>query len=145
MSTETSETPERESAFHSTTLRNGEIFEYFDEELAVKQLMARGIMDVFFPKLSRTADDEKDVRSLALGVNTNDMFYFAVSDMQLIESEDELKALYTEFERDPEFGYVVWLSRKEGIQPCARCYINPMKRAGAWTEEMEALPKGPQS
>ena len=65
--------------------------------------------------------------------------------MQYVSGENELEELYKEFERDPKYGVVVWLSRKEGIQPCARCYINPMKAAGAWTDEMEALPKGPQS
>ena len=133
------DTEERESAFQSFTRPNGEVFNFFDEDLAVKQLMERDIMDVYFAKT------ERGHKTMSLGVNTNDMFYFAVSDMQHIESEQELQDLYREYERDPKYGHVVWLSRKEGIQPCKRCYIEPMKNAGSWTEEMEALPPGPQS
>lgn len=132
-------TKDRESAFSTFTWED-ETNEEFDEELAVKQLVEAGVLDQpFFVKTS----DGRSV--LTLGINTNDMFYFAVSDLQIVENEYELQSLYREFERDPNYGVVIWLSRKECIQPCKRCYIDPMKLAGAWTDEMEALPKGPQS
>ena len=136
----------RESAFGKYTFE-GEVEEYFDEELAVKQLVEANILDVvFFPKMvMREGFEGSRVETISLGISTSDMFYFASSATQYVSGIEELKELYREFERDSRYGVVIWLSRREGIQPCRRCYINPMKAAGAWTEEMEALSPGPQS
>ena len=107
--------------------------EEFDEETAIKEMVAADKIEIIF--------NEK----WSVGVNASDMFYFASSDHVGIESNEALEALYRSCVADPKRGHVAWASKVRNMQPCRRCYIDPMKAAGTWTEELEALPKGPQS
>ena len=108
--------------------------EVFDEEAAIKEMVADDKLEIFF-------NDEQ----WHVGVNASDMFYFASDDHVEIESSKALEALYRSCVADPKTGHVAWASKARNMQPCRRCYIDPMKAAGIWTEELEALPKGPQS
>ena len=107
--------------------------ETFDEDTAIKEMVAAGKIEITF--------NEK----WYVGVNASDMFYFASDDHVEIESHEALEALYRSCVADPKRGQVAWASKVRNMQPCRRCYIDPMKAAGTWTEELEALPKGPQS
>ena len=107
--------------------------EFFEEEAAIKEMVAADKLEIFF--------NEK----WYVGVNASDMFYFASDDFVEIESYEALEALYRSCVADPKTGHVAWASKARNMQPCHRCYIDPMKTAGTWTEELEALPKGPQS
>ena len=107
--------------------------EIFDQEIAIKELVAADKLEIMF--------NEK----WHVGVNLSDMFYFASDDHVEIESNETLEALYRSCVADPKRGHVAWASKVRNMQPCRRCYIDPMKAAGTWTEELEALPKGPQS
>ena len=107
--------------------------EIFDEEIAIKEVVADDKLELFF--------NEK----WHVGVNASDMFYFASGDHVEIESYEALEALYRNCVADPKRGHVAWASKARNMQPCRWCYIDPMKAAGTWTEELEALPKGPQS
>ena len=107
--------------------------EVFDEEAAIKEMVADDKLEIFF-------DEEWHV-----GVNASDMFYFASDDHVEIESSKALEALYRSCVADPKRGHVAWASKVRNMQPCRRCYIDRMKADGTWTEELEALPKGPQS
>ena len=107
--------------------------EIFDQETAIKELVAADKLTIML--------EEK----WYVGVNASDMFYFASDDHVEIESHAALEALYRSCVADPKTGHVAWASKVRNMQPCRRCYIDPMKAAGTWTEELEALPKGPQS
>ena len=109
------------------------IEEEFDQETAIKEMVAAGKIEIIF--------NEK----WSVGINASDMFYFASSDYVEIQSLEALEALYRSLVADPKRGQVAWASKVRNMQPCRRCYIDPMKAAGTWTEELEALPKGPQS
>ena len=112
---------------------DGELENFFDEETAIKEMVAADKVEVLFNE------------RWSVGVNANDMFYFASSDHVEIESHEALEALYRSCVADPKRGDVAWASKVRNMQPCRRCYIDPMKADGTWTEELEALPKGPQS
>ncbi len=107
--------------------------EIFDQEIAIKELVAADKLTIML--------EEK----WYVGVNASNMFYFASDDHVEIESNEALEALYRSCVADPKTGHVAWASKVRNMQPCRRCYIDPMKAAGTWTEELEALPKGPQS
>ena len=77
-----------------------------------------------------------------VGVNASDMFYFASSDRVEIESNEALEALYRSCVADPKTGHVARASKARNMQPCRRCYIDPMKTAGTWTKELEPCPRG---
>ena len=119
-------------AIYSFSTENG-LEDEFDEDTAIKEMVAAGKIEITF--------NEK----WYVGVNASDMFYFASSDHVEIESNEALEALYRSCVADPKRGHVAWASKVRNMQPCRRCYIDPMKAAGTWTEELEALPKGPQS
>ena len=119
-------------AIYSFDIGDG-LKEHFDEDTAIKEMVAAGKIEIIF--------DEK----WHVGVNASDMFYFAADDHVEIESHEALEALYRRCVADPKRGHVAWASKVRNMQPCRRCYIDPMKAAGTWTEELEALPKGPQS
>ena len=112
---------------------DGRLENTFDEDTAIKEMVAAGKIEITF--------NEK----WYVGVNASDMFYFASSDHVEIESHEALEALYRSCVADPKRGQVAWASKVRNMRPCRRCYIDPMKAAGTWTEELEALPKGPQS
>ena len=112
---------------------DGRLQNTFDEETAIKEMVAAGKIEITF--------NEK----WYVGVNASDIFYFATDDYVEIESHEALEALYRSCVADPKRGQVAWASKVRNMQPCRRCYIDPMKAAGTWTEELEALPKGPQS
>ena len=107
--------------------------ETFDEDTAIKEMVAAGKIDITFGE------------KWYVGVNASDMFYFASDDFVEIESHEALEALYRSCVADPKRGQVAWASKVRNMQPCRRCYIDRMKADGTWTEELEALPKGPQS
>ena len=107
--------------------------EFFDQDTAIKEMVADDKLQIFF--------NEK----WYVGVNASDMFYFASDDHVEIESSKALEALYRSCVADPKRGHVAWASKVRNMQPCRRCYIDRMKADGTWTEELEALPKGPQS
>ena len=119
-------------AIHTFDIGKG-LEEIFDEEAAIKEMVADDKLEIFF--------NEK----WHVGVNASDMFYFASDDLVEVESNKALEALYRSCVADPKTGHIAWASKARNMQPCRRCYIDPMKAAGAWTEELEALPKGPQS
>ena len=119
-------------AIQTIDLGNG-LEEIFDKDTAIKEMVAADKLDIMF--------DEK----WYVGVNASDMFYFASDDYVEIESYEALEALYRSCVADPKKGHVAWASKTRNMQPCRRCHIDPMKAAGTWTEELEALPKGPQS
>ena len=119
-------------AIYSLHIGDG-LKEIFDEDTAIKEMVAADKIEIIF--------DEK----WSVGVNASDMFYFASADHVGIESHEALEALYRSLVADPKRGDVAWASKVRNMQPCRRCYIDPMKAAGTWTEELEALPKGPQS
>ena len=119
-------------AIYSFDIGDG-LEEVFDEATAIKEMVAAGKVEILF--------NEKR----SVGVNANDMFYFASDDHVEIESHEALEALYRSCVADPKRGHVAWASKVRNMQPCRRCYIDPMKADGTWTEELEALPKGPQS
>ena len=119
-------------AIYTVDLGNGPE-EFFEEEDAIKEMIADDKLEIFF--------NEK----WQVGVNASDMFYFASDDFVEIESDEALEALYRSCVADPKTGHVAWASKTRNMQPCRRCYIDPMKTDGTWTEELEALPKGPQS
>ena len=121
------------NAFESYTTRDDETHNVFDEEVAIKELVTADQLEIFFNE------------HWVVGVNANDMFYFACSDTVEVESAEALQSLYQHCVDDPKTGAVAWACKERNMQPCARCYINPMKDAGTWTAELEALPKGPQS
>ena len=113
---------------------DGRLENTFDEDTAIKEMVAAGKIEITFNE-----------NWWHVGVNASDMFYFASSDHVGIESHEALEALYRSCVADPKRGHVAWASKVRNMQPCRRCYIDPMKAAGTWTEELEALPKGPQS
>lgn len=108
--------------------------EYLDEEIALKELIESGSM-LIIPRSE----------NLIVMVNCSDAFYFASADCEPIQGEAELESLYRWFQYDNRSGPIAWAAIKRNMKPCKNCWIDPMKKKGTWTPELDALPDGPQS
>ena len=85
-------------AIYSFDIGDG-LKEHFDEDTAIKEMVAAGKLEIIFDK------------KWHVGVNASDMFYFAADDHVEIESHEALEALYRSCVADPKRGHVAWASK----------------------------------
>ena len=107
-----------------------------NEELACARLLDDGVLMVHQHFLDGT---------IALSVGCNDTFYLASADCEHVTSNDGdpgdgLYRLYEMWESDHRWGAVKWVALRRKLRPLPR-WVEKMKEAGVWSEELEALPE----
>lgn len=104
--------------------------DYFDESVALADMLWSGeVISV----MGIAAGDP----TLALLLNCSDTFAWGCADAEPITLED-LPALYTAWQTGV-YGTTSWVCKKRGRRPQAPLEKR-MREAGAWDDEMEALP-----
>lgn len=124
---------------------NGETKTFVDHEQMLARLLYYGVVFIAATDISGHSVDERRYQvgpTLHLSVNANDVFYWGCADAEDI-TIDEVPDLYALFRESREWGAIKWLSRKRKLRP-QRPIVREMRAAGAWTEELEALPEPPQ-
>lgn len=138
--------------------------EFFDEEKALSQLLADGVLfansrkyleikwvqkpGVEVPKdgvpmgklgeFYDFVDGPPQPETIVLFVNCNDVFAWACADAEPIMLS-ELRALYDRWRANRSWGAIQWCCLKRGVRPQAPV-LKDMKAAGMWDEALEALP-----
>jgi hypothetical protein len=98
-----------------------------DRRISVENALLEGYVELFIE------DSE-----CSLVVHVGDVFFWAYSEMEDVEIDD-LPDLYTQFLDSAKWGPIRWACIKRGMRP-QRPMADEMKKGGAWTAEMEALP-----
>lgn len=99
----------------------------FDEHSAVFQMLREGVL---------LLGPDEDGRA-ALDINYSDLFVLGADSEPL--PWDELEALYAATCDPRPYALAKWLCKRAGEGPM-ELLVAEMKAAGAWDEEMEALP-----
>ena len=84
-------------------------------------------------------DETPQPETIVLFVICNDVFYWACADAECL-TLDEVGPLYKAWHADRKWGVIKWVCAKRNLQPQVPI-VRDMKAAGAWTDELEALPK----
>jgi hypothetical protein len=86
--------------------------------------------------------DGQDADVIGLVVLCNDLFWWACADYEPV-SWDDIQGLYEEcFDRNCEptpWGDAIWACKRREMRP-QHPVEEAMRKAGAWTDELEALP-----
>ena len=82
-------------------------------------------------------------KNITMSVGCNDIFWWACADAEEIKA-DEISELYNyvydeKGKKRKQWGSVEWACKKRGIRP-QHSVEDDMKKAGAWTDELESLP-----
>ena len=90
------------------------------------------------------ADDDKEKwiygsKTVVVFVALSDVFSWASSDAECLESENDIRTLLESYLKDSRYGVILWVCKKRKEQP-QKALIEMMKKEGAWDDEMEALP-----
>lgn len=101
---------------------------YFDEDEAVLQLFQEGILF-----------SHEQNGNTGLSVNSNDVFMWGCADADDLPY-DKIESLYRLVLAHGEAGKEKWLCIQRNSKPQV-CVARDMKTAGAWDEQMEALPE----
>jgi hypothetical protein len=126
---------------------NDNIYIEFDgKELFVdgNALEALRLADIFYEVsvMAKGYDGEPDRQAIALAVGMNDIFWWACADYELFAYKD-IQSLYEMcFDREgnyKEWGSVHWACLQRGMRP-QHPIEDIMKKDGAWTDDLEALP-----
>jgi hypothetical protein len=83
--------------------------------------------------------DEGAFLAIGVFVNCNDLFYWACADAERI-GHSEVEDLYRQHLADKQWGAWIWCCKHRKLQP-QEPVKKDMIKAGAWTDELEALPK----
>jgi hypothetical protein len=112
----------------------------------VIDLLKSGVIDLFsrsWEYNSGSRFEGKINEGIMLTINTNDWFYWGVSDCEYF-GEDDIIHIWKEWKKEPRYGVLKWASKKNNMQPQAP-WVKTMKKEGIWDEEWESLPKAPKS
>ena len=114
---------------------------YFDEDEAILQLLAEGIL--FCNYRTHSSDDKKltnDGKTIVLFLNCNDVFAWACADAEDVSSIEELKSLYDYCEKYGAWqGSTIWVCMKRKQKP-QRPLEKLLKDNNAWPIEIDELP-----
>lgn len=115
-------------------LGDGPQGEHFEQSWAVLRLLADD--EIFVSSTSRAGAEQPDVATLV--VICNDLFCWGCADGEPLPWK-EIRTLYEMYVADPRWGTQRWCCRHRKLRPQAPI-VDAMKAAGAWDEELEALP-----
>lgn len=123
---------EERTPYIECELKNGEKHRYPDHcAMAASLLLDEAVM------VGAMAYGEKT--PTVLQAICNDTFYYACADSEPV-SMGELPKLFDMHEADKRWGVVKWCCLQRKMRPLAP-HVDRMKADGAWTDELEALPK----
>lgn len=109
--------------------------EYFDEDLAIAELLYNGVCFVNIRKYLGL-----DSRPLGMTVVVfalcNDAFAYACADAEEI---DDVEALWRAWNAAGDHGVVRWIASKRRTRPLPQIE-RWMREDGSWTPELDALP-----
>lgn len=128
-------------------------YEWFNNEKAVAYLLRKGVLFVnnrpyiVNPWDSMEEQELSEKSTIIVLVLCNDIFMWGCADAEPItcdlndkcDDSNELYHLLRLYLEDPKWGVVRWACLKRQEKPQAPI-VGDMKKQGAWTEEMEALP-----
>lgn len=106
------------------------------EEEALSVLLKDGVC--FISSREYIAPFDEHEKTIAVVVNCNDTFYWGTSDTEPLP-HSEIFHLYDMHIKDKEYGSTEWCCMRRSLRPHIPL-VEQMKRAGAWDEELEALP-----
>ncbi len=104
--------------------------DYFMMEAAVAKLIGEDILFV--------CCGDTGFKRTEMMVNCNDLFAWACSDAEPLPAYD-IEKLYKAWKEDEHWGISKWCAIHRNQKPQAPIVID-MKKDGAWSDEMEALP-----
>ena len=123
-------TVEYEPVYFGAEDGGDQYFEYFDEESAVIELLAAGVLLVGGGYQSRS-------KTLELMVLFNDLFWWASADAEPCKPS-ELQGLYDAWLADKHWGVSIWCCHHRKLQPL-RPVRERMQKDGVWNDALAAL------
>jgi hypothetical protein len=110
--------------------------EYFDENLAVKELIDSGLLFVNYRRYY--CDWEKILKppTIVLYLSCSDTFGYACADAEDVSSEAELEKLYKYYKLNPVWGSTLFCIEKRRQKPIEPV-IEKLKGLGLWKESYE--------
>ena len=116
--------------------------EFIDESLALADLLRDEVVFCNTRRFDPAWDDKPSGKTegptVVLFVIANDVFYWACSDAESFRCAD-IGPLWKAHMADKKWGVIKWLCSKRGMRPQVPI-VADMRAAGAWTDELEALP-----
>ena len=113
---------------------------YFDEDEAILQLLAEGIL--FSNYRTHSSDDKKltnDGKTIVLFLNCNDVFAWACADAEDVSSIEELKSLYDYCEKYGAWeGSTIWVCMKRKQKPQSPVE-KMLKDNNTWPIELDTI------
>lgn len=111
--------------------------EHCDEDSALGILLQEGVCFVSGQDYLAPWDNRR--KTCAVVVGCNDLFYWACGDAEELP-QDQIEHVYRAWKADPQWGVTKWCCVQRKLQPQVPI-VEDMKKDGAWTSELEALPK----
>jgi hypothetical protein len=111
---------------------------FFDEDLALAELLKAGVLFSNSRNYSREHDGKSEGHTIVLFVLCNDVFAWACADAEDLPL-NEVENLYKLWKAEGHNGATKWCCFRWNEKP-QKPVADLMKQDGVWDEKMEALP-----